>query len=201
VFIGIGYGLLSVGALVILRFVKGGSFSPWTDFVSDLGVGSRVIEGIFAAYMLVFAAALPPYFRLLSRRYTARGAPPSVGTAAFVFGCAACAAMVPTGLFPLDPSRPTAFAVHVVSGIAMFTLIGVALILYGMAALRAARTPLHLGVLSVLLAASSIAFSALYTRESIIGGPHAAPTYLVQWVFFGLLTVWCVTHGVHTLRD
>ena len=100
-----GIGAVGLGLALALNWLAGMSFSPWTNYISDLSVGAGGSSIVFIAMMVLLAVLTCWFFvgsaAALKMTY---GSPGAVNVAR-VFGILGSIDIVVMVFFPLDPAR------------------------------------------------------------------------------------------------
>lgn len=199
----IGAFLLGTGALAVgmaLHWSGGGRLLPWTGYISELSVGARRAGDAFLVMIVGLAVLTGIFFAFVSTIFRKRdGRPLVIVRAASVLGIAGAIALVEMAFFPLDPSRPSVYAIHQVIAVATFFLVAAQL---GTLTPVLARVKLQLpATLAAVTSVLALAFAVLALLTEVLDMMPASPvTYLIQWTTFLLYGLWLLTTGVALRR-
>jgi len=198
----VAVGFVGLVVALVLNWIAGADFSPWTNYISDLSVGEGGASSVYFIQMLLIALLSALFF--YGSMKTLRSSYGNGGwlTAGVIFGTIGSIDTLVMIFFPLDPMRPAIYTTHVWTGVIIFVCIAVYAICYSVV-FRGSSGPLGASlVVAVVMAVLSVAFSALLALTELTHtiGRHAA-TYLIEWTAFSLFAVWMLMVGLGLRRS
>ena len=192
-----GVGAIGIGLALALNWSAGETFSPWTNYISDLSVGSRGSNIVFVVVMVLLAALTGYFFMVTAAPLKRAFGPPKAVNIARALGIVWTLDVFVMVCFPLDPTRPRLYSAHIVTGIIVFVCMAAYLESYSLV-FRSREGLFRAGsVVSGVGAACAFVFAVLlFLTESVHPIPPMEVTYLLEWAALVALAIWMLLTGL-----
>ncbi len=188
--------LLGISFALPLHWTPGGSFSPWTNYISDLSVGLGGSDMVFILMIASLATALALFFIIsyapILKKFKDRKNL-KTGT---ISGLISSLVMITMLFFPLDRNRPDLVQGHIITATILFFGMAVYLFSYSLLFLSDEGLLRYAGFLGLAASFFSLLFAVLLPLVELahIIKPGLI-VYLIEWTAFGFITVWFLLGG------
>ncbi len=176
------------------------SFSILTNYISDLGVepiGSRV----FFSIGMILGALFLIFFLLYLGKYLKKIEEKSQRIWIFLYpGVIAELGLILLGLFPLDRTEDTAFAIHSIAAVIFFLFTAISNLGFGYIEFKNSEFPKFFALISVISGIFSTIFAFGFILQEYSVLENQPFIYLSEWIFFAFTMIWLIIHGIFFLK-
>ena len=188
-------GLGLFGAL-FLYLPEDPTFSMFSNYISDLSggpLGAKIIWGIGMSFAGLFLILVVIY---ASNNLKEKGGKNSLIRIYLTTGIIGAIGLILTGLFPLDPSVNFPYEVHRIGGILFFSFSSISFLCLGYIEYKESILSKVHSVLSLIIGLIMAIFIIGFIIQEYSVAPKQPFVYLTEWLFFGLITIWLILHGL-----
>jgi len=185
-----------------LYFLDDSSFSPFTNFISDMSVGPNSSDLMFFLFMVIMPFMYIPFFLYLTRVLRKQGMSPILTWIVFGGTILLALSQILTALYPLDPENKSMYDTHLVFGQLIFLFLGINMLILAYLEYSQISIPKY----SPLLAIGSGILSLLFALFLFLGTyttmfDYNTITYLTEWAAFSLFFLWLFLKGIYLYKN
>ncbi len=176
------------------------SFSILTNYISDIGAGPIASRVIFSIGMILGAVFLI-FLLLYVGKYLTSIEEKSQRIWIFLYpGLIAELGLILLGIFPLDRSDDTAFAIHSIAAVIFFLFTAISNLGLGYIEFKNSEFSKFFALISVIsgIFSAIFAFGFIIQEYSVLEDQQFI--YLSEWIYFAFTTIWLIIHGLFFLK-
>jgi len=172
------------------------SFSMLSNYISDLSAGPLPAKILFGIGM-----GLGGLFLILSVIYITNNLKQQdkgknlVQLYSFT-GIIGGLGLIVIGIFPLDPAINLAYEIHRISALFFFGFTAISFFCFGYIEYKYTEFSKVLSIISLLTGILMGIFIIGFVIQEYSVVPRQSLIYLTEWGFFGVITIWLITHGL-----
>jgi hypothetical membrane protein len=188
-----GFGLF--GSL-FLYLPENPSFSMISNYISDLSGGplsARIIWAIGIGFAGLFLMFLIIY---ISNNLKQKEVSKNLVWIYLITGIIGAIGLILTGVFPLDPAMYFSYEVHRIGGILFFSFSSISFFCLGYIEYKDSILSKVHSVLSLIIGLITAIFIIGFIIQEYSAVPRQPFVYLTEWLFFGVITIWLILHGL-----
>ncbi|PWI46231.1 hypothetical protein CEE45_17895 [Candidatus Heimdallarchaeota archaeon B3_Heim] len=178
------------------------SYSPLSNFVSDMSVGPNCSDIIFFLFMVIMPIVIIPFYLYLTRSLQKQGTNPNLTWIAFGTSVLSALSQILTAFFPLDANKKSAYDTHLIFGQLIFLFLGITMILFAYLENTQPSIPKYSPILASGAAVLSLLFALflfLGTYTSVFD--YNTITYLTEWSAFSVFILWLLLKGIYFYKN
>ena len=195
-------GIAGTALAMALHLSAGESYTPWSNYISDLSVGPGGSNVVFVVMMLYLGGATGWFFVTAARPLQVSFGSAGAANTARLFGAIGTIDVFVMVFFPMDPTRPAVFRAHAITGVIVFLCMSVYLASYYVVFRRGAGLFKIAGISAGIGSPLAFVFAVLlFLTELAKVMPRWTVTYLFEWVAFNCFGLWMLFAGLQFLGE
>ena len=195
-FIGAGTALISLIIAIVLYRMVDPTFSPTTDWVSDLGEGPNCSNYIFNIGEIATGIILIFFYLYLTTFLQKKGACKILIWTAFIIGLFSAIGLILAGIFPMYAAPDIHFYAATVCFIGIFFLC----IFYGITELLIIENLRKFSISGFIVATITLIFMISLLLSELNYGINRAVYLLLEWISYLAFMAWIIVQGIFTLK-